>query len=279
MSGRDGRNDDAVRRLALALALILTTAALVFSLEWFSGISGARREAERDTRASCAEGANCEQKSLRLQARELASTEAGFTVAFWQLIVSLAGLAAVSVTVIYAHHAWKEAKRAADIADRALGALERPFLVLQVVESGIEVSEDSTSYGKTTYQLVNFGRTPAILTRRHFAMTWSVPEPIDPQSNIGQRIAFGVVIGAGRESPTYEVGSAVPLNSALREHGKGRKRERREPYLIGFVQYRDLMGHEYVTGFCLEHERGAFDLSSWARPGEEDRYNYDRKLT
>lgn len=200
-------------------------------------------------------------------------------IAFAQTLATVAAFIAAGVAAFFAWRATYWTKRAANIADQSFAALERPFLVLEVLESGVEVSDRSIKYAPAKYRFNNFGRTPAIITHQHFAMTWSVPEPIDPNIVQGRRIAFGVVIGSGCPSPIYEVGRQVPLVSSWNEHKANRKRNRKEPYLIGFVRYRDLMGNEYITGFCLEHEDGAFDVSSWIIDSGEDRYNYDRKLS
>lgn len=253
--------------------------AALIGFVWTSieNVSTSRQIAQQTAEEGCKGATKSDCQHLAAELRAAVASEVAADFAGQQLWLNIFGLLGLFATVVYAGAAWREARRSADVAEKALFGLERPFLVLRIVESDIKIEKKTSRYGAVKYQLVNFGRTPAILTRRYFRMTFIEPKPIDPDRVAGTKVAFGIVIGAGGESPTYEVSKAAPLNALLEPHKTG-SRERREPYLIGFVRYRDLMGSEYVTGFCLEYENGAFDLASWVVEGEDDRYNYDRKL-
>lgn len=175
------------------------------------------------------------------------------------------------------------ASRQADAAERALTSLERPFLVVEIVESGIEEAGGHTTYGATRYRFRNYGRSPAILTRRHFVLETGLepPPPIDPKGPEGKKIVHGLIIGPGEGSQVYEAPRGLVLMSAIAARNEGRPRSAGGYiHFMGYVRYRDLMGGEYATGFCFIHNDGQFVIASpiEARMTEGDSYNYDRRL-
>lgn len=238
-----------------------------------------------------------ERDSLLLQAAANRAAERANTIAegqgrlaLWQILLGgfslvFAGIAAGAAiaAALYARKAATETKRSADIADRVLNSVERPFLVVEVIESGIEVREDSVKFGETTYRLRNYGRTPAIVTRQHFALENSEerPPPVNPATHSGRQVVHGIIIGPGDYSEEYETPAALPIISAFAAQKEGRPPVGREILFMGYVTYRDLSGGEYATGFCFLHRDDEFVIASPVRlEGEsEDLYNYDRKLT
>lgn len=201
------------------------------------------------------------------------------------LFSGVAGLAAIAAA-LYARNAWKENRRSADVAERMLSGYERPFLLLEIVESGITLGEKSITFGVTKYQFRNLGRVPALITRRHFELEDGIemPDAIDPEKEPGKAVVHGIAVGADGVSQEYETGRALPLQSALK---KGRRvpvpvaDDEPTVYFHGFVEYRDLSGRTWITGFCFAQSDNELGLQplSLAERGGPDPYNYDRRIT
>ena len=198
---------------------------------------------------------------------------------------SVAGLAAIAAA-LYARNAWRENQRSADVAERMLSGYERPFLLLEIVKSGVTLGDKSITFDVTKYQFRNLGRVPALITRRHFELVsaGAMPEAIDPDTEAGKTVVHGIAVGADGVSQEYETGRALPLHSVFK---KGRLPPRpdddddRTVYFHGFVEYRDLSGRGWITGFCFaqsDNEVG-FQPLSFAERGGPDPYNYDRQIT
>lgn len=210
----------------------------------------------------------------------------------WQIALGLgglifsavAGLAAI-FAALYARNAWRENKRSADIAERMLIGYERPFLLLEVVKSGVTITDNSITFDVTRYRFRNLGRVPALITRRHFELESGadMPDPVDPKQEAGLPVAHGVAVAADAISEEIETGRALPLHSAFRREPKrqaAKKGERQSVYFHGFVEYRDLAGRRWITGFCFaqsDNEAGLQPLSL-VEPGGPDPYNYDHQL-
>ncbi len=230
-----------------------------------------------------------------LEANEIAKDgiAAQIKAARWQtalglsalLLSGIAGLAAVAAA-LYARRAWRENQRSADIAERVLIGYERPFLLLEVLQSGVSFAEDAITFDVSKYRFRNLGRVPALITRRHFELEDSLemPEPVDPDQEPGRPVVHGVAVGATSASEEFETGRALPLQSALTRSARRtprQKGERPTVYFHGFVEYRDLAGRGWITGFCFaqsDNEIGFQPLSLTKRDGP-DPYNYDRQIS
>jgi hypothetical protein len=218
-------------------------------------------------------------------AAQIEANHSQATLGGLSLVLSLTtGLAAIAAAV-FAWGAWRANKRSADVAERLLTGYERPFLLVEVVHSTVKIEGRSVSFGTTQYRFRNLGRVPALITRRDFVLGVGaeMPEPLDPQKEIGKAVAHGVAVPAGGETAVIDVGSAEPLLSAFRQFRHGYTRKAIGPpsvYFHGFVEYRDLAGREWITGFCFEHsgDEGGFQPSSLVVRGGPDPYNYDRLL-
>lgn len=222
-----------------------------------------------------------------------AALEAQVEAARWQTSLGIgaltmsgvAGLAAIAAA-LYARNAWRENQRSADVAERMLSGYERPFLLLEIVKSGVTLGDKSITFDVTKYQFRNLGRVPALITRRHFELVsaGAMPEAIDPDTEAGKTVVHGIAVGADGVSQEYETGRALPLHSVFK---KGRLPPRpdddddRTVHFHGFVEYRDLSGRGWITGFCFaqsDNEVG-FQPLSFAERGGPDPYNYDRQIT
>jgi hypothetical protein len=187
---------------------------------------------------------------------------------------------------------WLATKRSANIAQRALTELERPFLGIEVLQKGLTFTATGTVISPISefkYQFINYGRTPARLTE--LVETWPIvnrinesedgtkyrytsvlPNPIDPTKQRGRTLPYGVVVSSDRP---YQL-SANPLdvidvqNLAVRPwfHGEGN-----DLYFRGYVRYMDIFNKRYILGFCAMYDvvSGRFVLMG------DDRYNYNRE--
>jgi hypothetical protein len=187
---------------------------------------------------------------------------------------------------------WLATKRTANIAERALTELERPFLGVEVLQSGLSFTETGTVTSPISdfkYQFVNYGRTPARLTElvetwpvikrinekeggSRYSYTSVLPNPIDPTRQSGRKLPFGVVVSSGK--PFLLTANAFAVidiqNLAVRPwfHGTGS-----DLYFCGYVRYTDIFNKRYIFGFCA-----IFDYNSrhFVLMGD-DRYNYNRE--
>lgn len=218
-------------------------------------------------------------------AGQLETNRSQMTLGRWALGLSVVtGLAAVAAA-IFAWGAWRANKRSAEVAEKMLVGYERPFLLVEVVQSGIEIEGGSVTFGTTQYRFRNLGRVPALITRRDFMLGvgTEMPAPLDPQKEDGTAVVHGVAVPPGGETAAIEVGSAEPLFSAFRQIRRGYTRKgvgAPKVYFHGFVEYRDLGGRGWITGFCFVHSDNAdgFQPLSLAVRGGPDPYNYDRPL-
>jgi hypothetical protein len=160
-------------------------------------------------------------------------------------------------------------------ARRALAELERPFLVVEVTEPGIEVDANGnfSLAGRTQWAAFNYGRTPAILVERRTA--WPVeagmamPDAVKPVRADGVQFPAGCVATDGR--PYFETANLMAEAPIQRLYVPYAWRETRI-FFIGFVRYADVFGALYVSGFCF-----VFDHIGrrFVRTGGEE-YNYTR---
>lgn len=201
------------------------------------------------------------------------------------MMSGVAGVAAIAAA-LYARNAWRENQRSADVAERMLSGYERPFLLLEIVRSGVTLGDKSITFDVTKYQFRNLGRVPALITRRHFELVpaRAIPDPIDPDTEAGKAVVHGIAVGADGLSQEYETGRALPLHSAFKKgrlapHPAGG--DDRTVYFHGFVEYRDLSGRGWITGFCFAHSDNevGFQPLSFAERAGPDPYNYDRPIT
>jgi hypothetical protein len=110
--------------------------------------------------------------------------------------------------------------------------LERPFLGVEVLQSGLKFTETGTvtSISEFKYQFINYGRTAARLTE--LVETWPVvkrinekedggrysytsilPDPIDPTKQRGRTLPYGVVV-SNRAAPAPLLRHLISATSA-----------------------------------------------------------------
>ena len=85
------------------------------------------------------------------------------------------------------------------IAERALTELEAPFVFVDVVDTGLEVTDGMARLAQTQFRfrVTNYGRTPALLTALQTVYrildAEVIPAPIDAPHHGGRQLPAGVV--------------------------------------------------------------------------------------
>jgi len=169
--------------------------------------------------------------------------------------------------------------RQADIAERALIDVDRPFVFGEVSEPGFEIrwvepiKAQTFSGRRLELRLFNLGHTPAILTRLEYdisaAQRGGIAPVIDPQITGGRELPMGIVITGDR---VFTEGTL--MNSVLTEPQKDAVANfRASVWIVGFVRYDDLLGGHYITGFTQVYD--ALGMRFVVRGDRA--YNYARK--
>jgi hypothetical protein len=254
-----------VHKTAVAIAFVLLTAWLLVGV-WQS----LRHQPARNT---------ADQSSIKIENGPDKITD-------W-LLVTFNCLLVVSTVML-----WGANNRSARIAERALTELERPFLGVEVLQSGLSFTETGTVTSPISdfkYQFVNYGRTPARLTElvetwpvikrinekedgSRYSYTSVLPDPIDPTRQSGRKLPFGVVVSSGKPYPlTANAFTVIDIQNLTVQpwyHGTGS-----DLYFCGYVRYTDIFNKRYILGFCA-----IFDYTSrhFVLMGD-DRYNYNRE--
>lgn len=174
---------------------------------------------------------------------------------------------------------WRAISRQADIAEQALIAVERPFVVAEIVDPGLEIRwiEDLNKHvfsGKALeLRLMNVGNTPAFLARLEYnisaAPKGGIISPIDPRSVGGRELPAALAVT--KDIPFRE---HTLLNAVLTMEQKDDVANfRASIWICGFVRYDDLLGGHYIMGFAQVYD--PIGMRFIARGGH--RYNYARK--
>jgi hypothetical protein len=148
------------------------------------------------------------------------------------------------------------AARSADIARRVLAELERPFIVVEVVDLGKFVNDlwiFDFSQPSAHWQVANYGRSPATLVDR--ILRWTIetdplPRAIDPSIAKGIPFPDGCVVIEGK--PLRENHNLyIELNNFQEIYGTHAINGAYHVWCYGYVRYKDTVGGIYVNGFCL----------------------------
>ncbi len=171
---------------------------------------------------------------------------------------------------------WWSTHRSVRIAERALAELERPVVVFEIPDAGLDQSgnEYRLAGRRVQYQCANYGRTPALLTEllvKHCALDkGGFPDPVEPAKERGRELPSGCISAAGHP---YIEGDA-----AMKIYGLDILRDgeinRTSLYFIGYVGYRDIFGRPYIHGFCLLYDPIS---KRYVRRGDNEKYNYTRR--
>jgi hypothetical protein len=189
---------------------------------------------------------------------------------FWLAI--LTGALSVSTLLL-----WRVTKKSAEIAERALTELERPFVGIEIENTGFTVKDAKTDPyvmldRDLTFKFANYGRTPATITEMfdkfYVCEPGEMPPPVSPTQ--GNKFPFGVIIGANERSASSTRSPSKGIDPNLwQTFSTGEN----ALFLIGFVRFQDIFGKFHVTGFCLKFNKGD---ARFLFEGDK-RYNYTRE--
>ena len=203
---------------------------------------------------------------------------------FWLVIFS--GALFIGTMLLWIS-TWQAANAAKKTSDLTL-ELERPYVYVRYPEAGleerevekpnpqtanIELDEVARYKGPLTFLLVNFGRSPAILTEIFDDYIWlegqhDVPPILRPETKPAKKQAHGTVTANGDPFGISKRPSLV--------FGQGKKRLRRDTFkedsffLQGYVRYSDVVGGVYMLIYCARFDR----LSGKFLPVVGEEYNY-----
>lgn len=199
-----------------------------------------------------------------------------------QAFYTAAGFVFLALTLFAAMWAAFEARRAAvaaresvDMERQHLDRLERPYVFVEIEESGIQVlSGGQFRFGgvRFEYACVNYGRSVAHLTEIH--TDWPIlaisemPDVVDPDRAEGWKFPIGIVSFGDKKYREQE--SLLLRCEPKMLTGDAWKKYRM--FFIGYIKYTDVLGGRYVTGFCA-----CFDpiADRWILFGNEN-YNYQK---
>lgn len=200
--------------------------------------------------------------------------EAIGSAAFWTAVFT--GLLVWSTWLL-----WRSTSQSVGIAERALTELERPFVYAQVTNVSINISRLQKSgtatvlmhLGRFELSLLNFGRSPANLTRLEYeirpAIHGGIAPVIDPKIVGGRELPVGTV-----SAPDHPFTESTELAKVPSLQGRDATLATgvESIWVTGFVRYRDIFGVNYITGFNL-----VFDLigKQFVVRGDQ-KYNYAR---
>ncbi len=282
MLGRDGRERAEIGRFLTALCFLGLVGTILAASSWVDAVHRQRTQIDARTEAHCTEGHDCGDKSLKQEARQADAAEASFDLGVWQLAFSVVGIAFVGWALLFSARATEAAVEATEIARKALEGIERPFLVLEFLEQDrVDGATDlELELAPVPYCFINHGKTPAII-----GYLWVRPilheafgaQPVAPcpGQGGGWTVPSGVVVGVDKPSQKFTTRPKryfngepilIPPSDPSRSW-----------FIMGYVRYRDLMGHEYIGGFCAHrHKPGAKFVIATPFRGKGE-YNYDRR--
>ena len=173
------------------------------------------------------------------------------------------------------------AKRSADAAERALVDLERAYIFFgEVTENGLEYDREknSVSAGKALkYSVVNYGRTPAILTEYFVAdilvtrsldeRTITMPLPVNPMMNPGRPLPVASAVGQGQKPEFKYLDIILNMNRIAFSMINGPKVH---IFFMGYIRYIDIFGQRHRMGFCVMYDD---DTAKFSAIGGME-YNY-----
>ena len=157
MSSHNGRHGAALRGLAVAVAVAAVAAGSALGWSQLSALTARRRVADSPRSYQCETADKCAVGQLQAGVRAANANEDAVDVAIWQLALSIVGMGGVLLTIYYAHKAWVEAERSADVAV----ASARPWLDVEITSRGPMGIARGVLYIPLQMEAVNEGTTPA----------------------------------------------------------------------------------------------------------------------
>lgn len=234
MSGRNGRVLTALRGLGLGIGAISIAAIAV--LVWRQGAttSELRERAYPVPHTECGKAKNCDNRALKIQAREAVTSDAVMDIVLGQLVLGILGLGGVGYTVYYARLAWKEAQ-AALAHDRSASERElRAYVALERIEMTRKL--DGTIEAQPVWR--NGGQTPTVSARCGIGrreQPTALPEDFDypnAADDPPEAISLPPVGERMTRGPTLQLQLLTDIAG-----------EKTFFHLYGWIEYRDVFDH------------------------------------
>jgi hypothetical protein len=168
-------------------------------------------------------------------------------------------------------------------ANAIIGA-ERPYVFFKITKPGLLFAQnaiiipDPDTNGRLHFELINAGRTPAMLeeVKGNYTVIEGItdaPAPLDPMKDRGRLLPVGTISTVN--SPFSQATNLFDEENApeIRKMMSPNVWESRRIFCHGYIRYADAFGNHYITGFlaAFSPRHGA-----WALRGGKQ-YNYSRQ--
>jgi hypothetical protein len=209
--------------------------------------------------------------------RQAIAAEEANRLSRFQMGLGAIGAFLLLATLVYSGRAASAAKRAADIAERALTDLEGPHLHLSADSGYSNGRMTSTETDPSVYFVFkNYGRTPAILTQLKAALVLSSETPSTPPSTFTTERAGRYVVGEGET--TFDVmkerfSSRISLEDLTAEQRENLRLQPGSVLFYGHAIYESVFGDQYAFGWGFRPISGGGFI-----PAGGSAYNYRRKV-
>src|ERR1700694_1242854 len=160
---------------------------------------------------------------------------------------------------------------------------ERPYVFFKITKPGLAfphmlIIPDTDTMGRLHYELINAGRTPAMLEEVKEIYTviegiTDAPAPIDPMKDRGRLLPVGTI--STTNSPFSQATNLFDEKNApdIRKMMCPKAWANRRIFCQGFIRYFDAFGNHYITGFLAAFSP---QHAAWALRGGKQ-YNYSRQ--
>lgn len=246
--------------------MIVSIALIGGTLDWAARVAEVRERTYPIPQTQCEKDHTCEEKALQVQAREAVTAEAALQVSFYQLTLSLVGIIGVGFTVYYAHGAWLESRRSAEVAHKDFVATHRPRIRVRFFQD----DSGPDGYRKAFVTFANVGETRATITaiggglgvRTRDTKNW-YPPGINASAQ-GRGAPPNPVLNGG-EARTYWISSSAPVTAGqLVEMINGAA----DLIASGEIRYADSNGTVRHTGFFWRWNPRDREFSPLDEPGQ-----------
>lgn len=266
MAERDERYEPAFRGLFVGVLIVVGVALFGITLTWGANVVDRRDRLYPMPTPHCSADRSCEEKVLQIAAREAVTSDAAAQLALWQLVLSGLGIVGVGLTVYYAHQAWREAQRSANVAHQDFVATHRPRIRVRFIVD----DSDSVGARKAWITIANVGESVATImaiggglsVRSRLTKNWAAPGV--KTSAEGRGAPADNVLRAG-ESRTYWISSPSNVSaSQLQEMTNAES----DLIACGEIRYRDSNHILRHTGFFWRWNPMDREFSPLDEPGK-----------
>jgi hypothetical protein len=254
MSDGDQSDKNPLRRLTLCVLTVGIFIVGAFGVNWFLTTRALREQDYQIPTTNCQHSNNCDEKALKIQAREATTSDVALDISFAQALLSFLGVGGVGLTILYAKKTWRESRRSADAASAALAhaqeASERQLRAYVSVSLGGVEGFLSGDQVYASIRVQNTGQTPATqlvahLTTAIISQRYGKAQVLHLQGSAGKALGATLTMGAGEERYTH-INRARFSNAQIESVRDGSK------YfcVAGRVTYFDVFEKPRTSWFC-----------------------------